>query len=316
MNDQFDWGDIRVFLAIVDSGSFGKAAEQLGITQPTISRRMVQLETQIGKTLFRRTASGVTLTDAGSELVNLAQKMAASADAIGKMSSTRQALGKVKIRVPDVLASYVVIPKLAEFLSLHPQLTVILDCGIVATDDSSPDISLQFLEPKDSSQLRVPVCFIHYSTFASPEYIETHGAPKTPAELATRRLVHHTSYYAHRENWYPKADAIDVIIEDELILICDSGPLNVQAIKAGVGIGALPTIVAERESGLIPLPLGCFGSLQLNMYHANGAEEAVEIAVCKQWLLELFSARSVRWFDEEFVDPAEWVASKEPDNGG
>ena len=311
MNNQFDWGDIKIFLEIVNAGSFGKAAERLGITQPTISRRMVQLETQIGKKLFRRTTAGVQVSEAGKELINFAEKMAASAEAIRKISTEREALGKVKLRVPDVLASYVIIPKLAEFLSQHPQLTIILDCDVLSSDESIPDISLQFLEPKDTELLRVPVCTVHYSIFASPGYVEEFGAPQTHAEAATRRLVHHAGYYAHREKWNPKAEAIDVIIEDELMIVCDSGPLNVQAIKAGVGIGALPTIVAELDSGLMPLPLGSCGSSQLNMYHERGADESIEVSVCKQWLLELFSPETVPWFENDFVDPVEWYAARE-----
>jgi len=310
MNDQFNWGDIKVFMAIVEAGSIGKAAERLGATQPTISRRLAQLETQIGKKLFRRTAAGADLTDAGRELVVLAERMASTADAIGKLSTEKQARGKVNIRLPDVLASYVVLPKLADFLALHPQLSVELDCGIFATDDNTPDIAIQFLEPKNIDLTRVPMCTVHYSIFSSPGYIERHGVPQSPAESATHRLVHHATYNAHRQKWDPKADAMKVIKEDELLFISDSGPMNVQAIKSGVGIGALPTVVAETDDDLIPLPLGCAGSLPLNMYHEPGADELKEIEVIKTWLLELFSPATVRWFAKEFVDPIEWKGSR------
>jgi DNA-binding transcriptional LysR family regulator len=304
---QFEWSDIRLFMVIVEVGSFGKAAEQVGLTQPTVSRRVEALESQIGKKLFNRTSSGAQLTEAGQALLSHAERMAASADAIEKMSmsTANQARGRVKVRLPDALAACVVVPQMQELLKEHPKLSIIIDCGIVAVDDSSPDIALQFLDPSDQDLVRRPVCWCHYSAFGARSYLEEHGTPGTLAEYATHRLIHHTAYYAHRESWRTKTQAVDMLIEDEHILVCDSGPLNLQFIEAGVGLGSLPTVVCEARPQLVALDLGCVASIRLNMYHAPGAEDVMAVSVVKDWLLEIFSP-SIRWFSEDFVDPYEW----------
>jgi DNA-binding transcriptional LysR family regulator len=307
MNENFDWGDIRIFLKIVELGTFGKAADELGLAQPTVSRRVAGLEKQIGKQLFKRTKQGVTLTSAGEDLHSIAQNMAVTASAIGRLSSdSGEALGKVKLRVPDVLAYCVLIPALDDFLDKHPQLSVEIDCGIVNTDDTSPSLFLQYIPPADELDMsRTPVGWVHFSYFGSPAYFRRHGTPKTLAEFASRRLVHHAAYNAHREKWNAKTEAVDLLVEEELLLVTDSGPLNLAAIEAGVGIGALPSVVVERGT-LQPLALPVAASLPLNLWHQTGADDALEIQVCKDWLTELFSPKSSRWFQREFVDPSNY----------
>ena len=74
--------------------------------------------------------------------------MTAGAEAILKMpgADVAQAHCRVKISLPDVLASCVVIPQLEPFLSDYPRLAISIDCGIVALDDSTPDITVQFID--------------------------------------------------------------------------------------------------------------------------------------------------------------------------
>src|SRR5271157_901449 len=80
-----DWSDVRIFLAIAEAGTLGAAARRLGLTQPTMGRRLKALEAALGQTLFQRTADGFVLTDEGNAMLGPAQRMAEEALALERV---------------------------------------------------------------------------------------------------------------------------------------------------------------------------------------------------------------------------------------
>src|SRR5580704_13878870 len=106
---RLDWNDVRIFLAVAESGSLNAAARSLGMTQPTISRRMDDLEYRLGARLISRSPRGVVLTDAGASVRNLASSMARFGGAIMREVAGRDRAdaGRVRISAPDGLGSVV-----------------------------------------------------------------------------------------------------------------------------------------------------------------------------------------------------------------
>src|SRR5271169_6646677 len=129
---RLDWNDVRTFLAVAESGSLNAAARLLGMTQPTISRRMEDLEHRLGARLFQRSTRGISLTDAGESVHDLAATMARFGDAIVRDVGGRDRTqgGRVRIAAPDGIASFVLIPAAPAFQMANPEIDLSVDCGL------------------------------------------------------------------------------------------------------------------------------------------------------------------------------------------
>src|SRR5690606_14521069 len=120
--DHMEWSDVRIFLAVVRSRSFGEAARSLGVSHPTVGRRIKVLEAEAGQALFRRTSDGLVLTDAGDAVLTLAESMENSALAMERrLAGNQERLeGILRISSAEWFAGYVLAPVLAELTRRHP----------------------------------------------------------------------------------------------------------------------------------------------------------------------------------------------------
>ncbi|HWA64007.1 MAG TPA: LysR family transcriptional regulator, partial [Caulobacteraceae bacterium] len=109
---KLDWNDVRIFLAVAETGSLSAATRILAMTQPTISRRMEELETRLGARLFLRSTRGVTLTQAGQTMHRLASGMARFGESIVRdvAGKDRDEAGRVTIAAPDGVAGFFLMP--------------------------------------------------------------------------------------------------------------------------------------------------------------------------------------------------------------
>ena len=119
-----NWDDVRILECCARTGSFAKAADELGLSHSSISRRMTQLENNLQTTLLHRTATGVSLTDAGFSIQTKAKDMAEAAMAIRNTSDKASALaGKIRFETIDATASFLM-PYLREFTERHPEIEI------------------------------------------------------------------------------------------------------------------------------------------------------------------------------------------------
>ena len=119
-----DWERHRAFLAVIDTGSLSAAARALGAAQPTVRRRIEDLETQLGVALFTRSPSGLTPTSVGTALARHARAMASAAAALARAASAEAeaAAGVVRITASEVVGMEVLPPILAALRQDHPGL--------------------------------------------------------------------------------------------------------------------------------------------------------------------------------------------------
>ncbi|WP_038960364.1 LysR family transcriptional regulator, partial [Bradyrhizobium japonicum] len=112
-----EWSDVRIFLAVVRSGTLGGAARSLRTSHPTVGRRLRALEQTIGHTLFQRTADGLVLTDEGHGIIALAEQMEEGALAMERRLAGREQnlKGNLRISSTDWFGAYVLPPILADF---------------------------------------------------------------------------------------------------------------------------------------------------------------------------------------------------------
>lgn len=117
-----DWNHIRAFLATADSGSLSAAARKLGLTQPTLSRQVAALETELGLLLFERVGRSLELTQAGRELLDHSRTMGQAAEALS-LSATGQAQsidGTIRITASDMM-SLTYCPRCCNSCSVAPR---------------------------------------------------------------------------------------------------------------------------------------------------------------------------------------------------
>jgi DNA-binding transcriptional LysR family regulator len=305
---RLDWNDVRIFLAVAETGSLNAAARNLGVTQPTISRRMEDLEYRLGAKLFSRSTRGICLTDAGVSVRDLATNMARFGGAIVREIAERDKsnAGRVRVAAPDGLASAVLMPRLATFQRANPEIEIAIDCGLWldAPMEGETHLALEFKETYTADLVSMPIATIHYGYFASREYLELYGAPKTAAEVAAHRMVRHIGHREQTKTWDPKIQA--VIALGGTHFLTNSSMAMLAAIRNGAGIGPLPTYVARYEPELVMLDLELTAHPVLFLRHDPASVRQTRVQKVKDWLIEVFDPTSQPWYREEFVHPRDF----------
>jgi DNA-binding transcriptional LysR family regulator len=302
---RLDWDDVRVFFAVAESGSLNAAARTLGMTQPTISRRMEDLEIRLGARLFERSAKGVSLTASGETMLEMASGMARLGDSIVRRVGGRDRAdaGRVRLSAPDGMASFVLMPTMGEFLRTNPQIELTLDCGMW-TQSPMPgevDLSLDFSADGPGDWVSTPIARVHYAHYASREYLDTYGWPRSMAEVAQHRMVRHAAFKEQRGTWNRKAEAVKDLAANHLLT--NSSAAMLLAVANGAGVGSLPTVVETLNLGLVMLDLEPVAHPVLWLRHHPAATRQGRVQRVKEWVTRTFDSSHRPWFRDEYVHP-------------
>jgi len=151
-----EWSDLRIFLAIAKEGSLGAAARQLGLSQPTVGRRLRALEEAIGQPLFQRSDDGVVLTDEGVAVLARAERIEAETVALQRELSGRdpELTGVIRLSSSHWFGEHLLTPVLAEYASLEPGVVVELNTSARAYSLQRREADLVFrVYPFDDSEV-------------------------------------------------------------------------------------------------------------------------------------------------------------------
>lgn len=184
---------MSVFVAVVAAGSFSGGARALRMPVPTVSRKIAELEAQLGARLLTRSTRRLALTEAGSDYLAACKRIledvaAAERGASGQHQAPR---GELALTAPIVLGRLHVLPLVAEFLALYPQINVQLrlaDRSLQLVDEHL-DLAVRVGALPDSALVAVRVASLREVVCASPAYLATHGTPRSPEELAGHDCV-------------------------------------------------------------------------------------------------------------------------------
>jgi DNA-binding transcriptional LysR family regulator len=182
-------GGLVVLAAVADARSFGRAAERLGMTQSGVSKAIAKLESRLGTRLVHRTSRAVELTDEGRALYErVVQHLAGIGEAAAETSKSRDAVrGRLRVNIDPLFSRVVLSPKLSEFLLQNPQMELRLETrdriGDLVSDGF--DLAVRFGEPTPSALIARRILDARILTVASPIYIDRHGRPEHPQDLAS-----------------------------------------------------------------------------------------------------------------------------------
>jgi DNA-binding transcriptional LysR family regulator len=184
--------ELAVFVRAAESGSFSRAGRELGLSQPSVSRIVGELETRLGVKLLLRTTRRITVTDAGALFLTRAREILAeiedAEDAARGLDSLR---GTIRIAMPIVYGTRQIIPRLPKFLATHPLLRVELSVVDERQDlvAEGADVAIRLGELDDSAFGARKLETLPRYLVASPAYLAARGTPKTPADLASHDCI-------------------------------------------------------------------------------------------------------------------------------
>lgn len=183
---------LRLFVRVARGGSFSVAGRELGLSQPSVSRIVSGLETEVGAALLTRTTRAVTLTEAGADyLARIEPILAALDEADHAARGSGELRGLLRVGVAASFAMRQIIPRLPGFMDRHPGLRV----EMTMTDQrqnlvaEGVDVALRFGTLADSSATARKIGVSHRMLVASTAYLERAGVPATPAELPSHSII-------------------------------------------------------------------------------------------------------------------------------
>ncbi len=184
---------INVFIAVVDTNGFAGAARKLGLSPPAITRAINELELQLGVRLLTRTTRVVRVTEAGARYVEDCRRILGElADADESARGTHGApRGQLTVTAPVLFGALYVTPILTEYLQRYPDVAAsgwFLD-RVVNLMEEGADVAVRIAELPDSSLLAARVGQVRRVICASPRYLEKHGTPQTPEDLAGHQVI-------------------------------------------------------------------------------------------------------------------------------
>ena len=304
---RLDWNDVRTFLAVAECGSLNAAAKLLNMTQPTISRRMEDFEYRLRARLFDRSSRGIVLTEAGAIVRDRAHSMARLGGAIMRDVAGHDAshAGRVRLSSPDGIAGFLLASRLPGFQVANPHVHLTIDCGLsTGGPESEPDLSLDFAEAARAEVVSTPIATLHHAAFASRSYLDLYGTPKTMAEVAQHRFVRFTGQHVQRSLFNPQASAVATLAGSHFV--SNSSAVTFQAVRAGGGIGVLPTYVVTIAPELVMLDVEPFSHMTVFLRHRPMVERHRRVKLVKDWLGEVFDSKEQPWFRNEFIHPDEF----------
>jgi len=266
-----DLNDLQIFCRVAELASFTKAAEQLGMVKGRVSTIVKSLEADVGTRLLQRTTRNVRLTPDGEAFLQRCKGLLLESDQVQNMFRplSGDLRGTVRIDMPGLFAQELVLPKLPELLTAHPQLDL-----AISINDRRVDIVREGVDglirigPLPDSEMVVrPIGMMNACNLASPSYIRQYGMPSSIEDLSHHRIIHYANNL-HQEGAYfrylsegavraiPMRSALTVNSGSFLQAACLNGlgiiqisrPTNQRHIERGELVEVLP----EFSGPLIP----------------------------------------------------------------
>lgn len=243
--------DIRLFVRIVDLGSFSKAAAEAGIGQPAATKQINRMEKQLGARLLHRTTRGVSPTEIGLlyyEKCKLICLHADEASSVGNLLQT-QAQGTIRISSSVAFGRRVMMPLVMEFMRMNPDVQIELNCDDRYVDlvEQGVDVAVRLGKLADSSLGAAYLGVNPWVLVAAPTYLERHGRPAQPAELEGHVALIYSSVQGDERWQFTGAGGRQLSVSVSGRLRSNNLSMLLEATTHGFGISALPRYVAHQS---------------------------------------------------------------------
>lgn len=254
---QTDWNLIRGFIAVVEQGSLTRAAEVLGLSQPTLSRQIAELEKALGAPLFERVARGLKLTAVGDKLVEPARHMMTAARALSMAAAAQDnsLQGTVRITASEMVSAFVLPSLLRELARQHPeiQIEVVASNQVSNLLEREADIAIRMVRPVQSALIARHLTDWPIGMYGHRDYLASLPSLPDKNQTAALPLMKQFRWLGLDQSDQYIAGFRDAGIQIDRHFFdfrCDNHLVNWQAILQGLGIGITMCWLAERHEEL------------------------------------------------------------------
>ncbi len=291
--------DILIFLHVVETGSFTKAALKLGTTQATVSRRVQELEKDLGMSLINRSTRALEITNIGTELYNkLRDSEQYIKNVINELKDKNgNTSGKLRVSLGNLVALKIITPYLPQFIRDNPGVTLEVYYQNNEADliRDHFDLAVTFVLPKQQTTLVKKLCTYKTKLYCAPSYIKKYGEPKTVEEL-TKHLIpgalNINSTISNIEYIRNNLTGEEFTMHDTTRLFANSAlHLIEMAVRGEIICWAWNTLVEDelKRHELVPI-MPEYSFREVSFYQ-------IRLANIKNPLLDLFSAFIQECFD-------------------
>lgn len=293
-----DLNSLVIFATVVDASSFSEAARRLKMPVSTVSRRIAELEDQLGVRLLERSTRNLRLTDVGSEVLEQARRSAEISEALDNGVSNRLSniSGMLRLSAPPNISDTLLEPLVRAFQTSYPDVRVQIFVTDRYIDHIAEGIDLVFRigagAERDSSLVAKKIMTYRHRLLASPAYLEKSKPPENPKDLLDHRLLAFAFFNTENSWTLHHVNGKD----EETLTFLPHLSMNdftglASALVAGGGIGDLPPVVQPhlvRDGRLVEvMPNWRFRSFDLLMVHLGNRHVMRTLRVFKEFAAQM-----------------------------
>jgi DNA-binding transcriptional LysR family regulator len=290
-----DLNDTLVFVKVAELGSFVAAARALRLPKTTVSRKVQELEARLGAQLLHRTTRKLGLTEAGNIYFDHCQRIARDLDEAESAVSQLQdgPRGWLRFTSPYSAGVIWIAPLLAEFRTRHPEVKVemVLTNEKLDLIDKEIDIALRIGPLADSSLVARRLGQFRTQVFASPDYLERHGEPGHPDDLAAHRTFAFPKFARNGNYYWPLNDGTrEQDYRVEPVIVANDPSALTDPLLSGEGLMLLSEVSAKPyvEKGLLRRVLAGWSGpmMDFNAVFPRGQAQSPKIRAFVDFLVE------------------------------
>ncbi|SHF07955.1 DNA-binding transcriptional regulator, LysR family [Lampropedia hyalina DSM 16112] len=262
---------LQVFRQVAEQNSFAAAGRRLGLSPAAISKNVAELEAHLGTRLFQRTTRRVSLTGEGAlYLAHVQQGLDTLAEGEQLLCQAKlEPVGVLRVSAPLTLAMTQFSSAIPAFLARHPHLTLELDLSDTQVDLVRDGFDLAIRgsrELEDSGLIARKLTAMPYAVCAAAAYLERHGRPATPSELAEHHCIRFS--LARSDVWtFRQQDRVETVPIDARYSVSSSLAI-MDALRAGFGLSLIPRpyVAADLDAGRLQTVLDDWHTDALPIY--------------------------------------------------
>lgn len=295
--DQLD--SMRLFVRVAEQGSFSAVAQQMGVARSVVTRRIAGLESRLGTKLIARstrrlslTTAGVTYLEKSREILDLVEAAETGLDAERLMPR-----GTLRISLPLSFGQRYLAPLLLEFSGRYPEVALNMDFTDRRTNliEEGFDLAIRVTDRLAPQDVARRLSSTRLVTVASPAYLERHGEPKHPDELAGHECLAYT--LSASPAWQFTVDGALQSLPVHGRIQANNGDVLLQAAIAGLGITVQPTFIAADAlaAGSLKVILADYPVPEIGIYAMLPGNRHIphRVRVLIDFLIERFGSEPV-----------------------
>ncbi len=236
-----DWEDIKIFLALMRTGTVRTAAEKLGVSHSTVARRIEAMEQKLSVRLFDRLPSGYIVTPVGEDMLKVAEQVETDLGGLERriLGHDHKLAGRIRVTMVDALAAGLLMPHLTEFTEKYPDIDLEIDVTYDTANLSNREADVAIRFSQNPPELLIGRRMITCSTaaYASQEYLGQH-------DLSTPEKARWIGFGPH--DWVKKSQFPNIPVKGKFVSLM----VQLEACKRGMGIGMLPCFLGDPEPAL------------------------------------------------------------------